>query len=309
MDNTILNEYFSNEVARTLYANNDFLSKFKPASEWLQYKTVHLPFSTNDIAVVKNQTTFDTTMRGLAETKTTFLLDAYRSETLHVEDFEQSIVSYNKFDTCVANMYDSISSFVANSILRTLAEDARSASKIILTTGSAGLLNSLNSGGNKKKLVYADFLALKKEMDKSNIKGNRYLLLDAELFSEVLADTQLSSYLTSGYQSATVEGTYPKIAGITLLERSKVVGLKLDNSAVVIDGVDTLANTDSRVAIGFIDSVIYMANTQPITYINSGVAYAHGTILSAGIYAGAKNVRMGATTDANKTGVWLVKQG
>jgi hypothetical protein len=308
MDNTILNEYFATEVARTLYANNDFLTKFKPASEWLQYKTVHLPFSTNDIAVVKNQTSFDTTMRGLAETKTTFLLDAYRSETLHVEDFEQSIVSYNKFDTCVANMYDSISDFVANAILKTLAEDARSASKIILTTGAAGVLNSLNSGSNKKKLDYADFLSLKKEMDKSNIKGNRYLLLDAELFSEVLADTQLSSYLTTGYAS-TVEGSYPKIAGITLLERSKVVGLKLDNSAIQIDGVDTLANTDSRVAIGFIDSVIYMANTQPITYINSGVAYAHGTILSAGIYAGAKNVRMGATTDANKTGVWLVKQG
>lgn len=309
MDNTILNEYFATEVARTLYANNDFLTKFKPASEWLQYKTVHLPFSLNEIGVVKNQTTFDTTMSQLAETKTTFLLDAYRTETLHIEDFEQSIVSYNKFDLAVSNMYDSISDFVANAILRTLAEDARSASKIILTTGSAGVLNSLNSGGNKKKLTYADFLSLKKEMDKSNLKGNRYLLLDAELFSEVLADTQLSSYLTTGYAS-TVEGSYPKIAGITLLERSKVVGLKLDNSAVVIDGgVDTLANTDSRVAIGFIDSVIYMANTQPITYINSGVAYAHGTILSAGIYAGAKNVRMGATTDANKTGVWLVKQG
>jgi hypothetical protein len=275
-------------------------------NDFLNGKTVEVPFYDDNAGLVTmNKTSFDfNDITQTALTSKNFVLDTYYLAPIHIEDFEESITPWSKIDMVTRQSLAALQTFTADSVLKKLATDVPVAN-IITTTGGAGSLNSLNNLGNKKKMVYADLLALKKKFDASNLAGERYLILDPEMFSDLLSDSQISSYLSAGYAS-TVSGEYAKVLGINIIQRSSVIGIKADNSAVVSDNArlgDTLGNTDARCGFAFIADVAMVAVSTPRVYANSGVAQAYGSVVSAAIEFGAKNPR-----NDNK-GIYLVKQG
>lgn len=307
MLNTVLNTYLSDKISEAVFPDNSFMSKgFMIVNEFLNGKTVEIPFYDDNAGLVTmNQTTFDfNDINQTALTSKTFSLDTYYLKPVHIEDFEESVTPFSKIDMVTRQSLAALQTYTADSVLKKLATDVP-VGNIITTTGANGTLNSLNNLAAKKKLVYADLLALKKAFDKSDLAGERYLILDPEMFSDLLSDSQVSTYLSAGYAS-TVTGEYPKVLGINIIQRSNVIGIKADNSAVVSANSrlgDTLTNTDARCGFAFIADVVMVAVSEPRVYANSGVAQAYGSVVSAAVNFGAKNPR------GDGKGVYLVKQG
>lgn len=299
-DSGNLSIFTANLVKETLFNDNSFLTKFTDVTSYLNGRYVNFPFYTNSTVVTKNSSTFD--VNAVTQTEQTtvqMITDVYRANPTLITAFEGDMLNFDKASIEVGQQVAGVENKIADEVLKALVLDT-DASRVIATSGSNGVANRPDNVTAAKKIQYADFLKLKKSMDKDNVKGERYLIVDAETFSEILGDASLSKYLETGYASV-VEGKYPKIAGINIIERGETVALT-SAGAVKIYGTDTMASTDMRISLAFVGDAVGYAYGNPNIY--SAVSPAQfGVVQSVETYLAVKNLR------ADKKGVYYIKQG
>lgn len=305
----VLQHYVSNLIAETVFPENGFMNYFMRVDQYLNAKTVSLPFYTNQAGVVSiNSTAFDyNDLTQSQQAVSEFSVDQYRIKPFHIEDFETDLLPFDIIATQSRSNLLSLESTIASYTLKKLAADVPVAN-IISTSGANGVGNSANGATNKKKITLNDFIALNKKFDESNLKGERYIVVDALTFSEILSDSTMNSYFTTGYSGAITEGTFPKVLGINVIKRSHVAALTADGATVKSfdAGIgDTLVDTDVRLSLAFVADVVAVAMSAPKIYVQSNVPQLYGTVMSWSVNFGAKNTRQAG----DKAGVYLIKQG
>lgn len=299
-DTQSLSVHTTELVKETLFADNSFLTKFTNVSSYLMGRYVNFPFYTNSTVVTKNGNTFDA--NGVTQTEQTtiqFVTDVYRANPTLITAFEGEVLNFDKAAIEVGQQVAGLEDRIAKEVMKALVLEC-DASRVLATSGSNGVANRPDGITAAKKIQYADFLKLKKAMDVDNIKGERFLMVDAETFSEILADDKLSSYLETSFASV-IEGKYPKIAGITIIERSNTVALT-SAGAVKIYGDDSMTTTDKRVSIAFAGDAIGLAYSDPNIYTATSPQH-FGVVQSVEAFIGVKNLR------ADKKGLYIIAQG
>ena len=301
IDSTALNNYTASLVKSSVFPDSSFLSKFTNLSAYLNGRHIEFPFYTNATGTItKNGSSF--TSDDISQTEqdsVTFNLDIYRVKPFLITAFENEIINWDKAQMEITQNLTYLENYVANQVIKSLVLD-RDVAFDVLTTGANGTANGADGVTAKKKIQYADFLALKKVMDKSNLKGERNLIVDAETFSEILGDTKLSSYLETSYASV-VEGTYPKIAGINIIERSEVCALSSSGTVKIVELGDTMIASDIRVSLAFIGDAVGLGMGTPKVF-NTLSPQFYGNVTSAEVAFGVKNLR------SDKKGVYIIKQ-
>jgi len=300
-DSSNLSIFTANLVKETLFADNSFLTKFTNVSSYLNGRYVEFPFYTNSTVVTKDGSTFDANaVTQTEQTTVEMITSVYRANPTLITSFEgDNMLNFDKASIEVGQQAQGIEAYVAEQVMKALVLDTH-ASRVISTSGSAGVANRPDGTTAAKLIQYSDILKLKKAMDLDNVKGERYLMVDAETFSEILNDAKLSSYLESSYASM-VSGTYPKIAGINIIERGNTVALT-SACSVKIFGTDTMTTTDMRISLAFVGDAVGIAYGTPNIYTATSPQH-YGVVQSVEAYLAVKNLR------ADLKGVYYIKQG
>lgn len=299
-DNTNLSVYTASLIKSTLFDDKSFLTKFTDVTSYLQGRYVNFPFYTNSTVVTVNGSTFSAdAVSQTQQTSKQMVTSVYRANATLITAFEGEMLNFDKAQIELTSQIAGLEDAIANEVIKTLVLGT-DASRVVLTTGANGIGNKADGTSNAKKLVYADFLSLKKKMDLDNVAGERYLLLDAELFSEVLSDEKLSSYLQSSFASV-VSGEYPKIAGINLINKANTAAMS-SSGAVKIPGVDTMIASDTRVALAWVGDAVGYAYGTPNIYSATSPQH-YGVVQSVEAYLACSNLRL------DDKGVYIIKQG
>jgi hypothetical protein len=300
------NEIFSKYVTEKLFEQNAFLTHMKNVSEYANGKTVHIPqyIFTGSVAVdgsnFTGSTGFDVDRP--IEQDLTFVLNEYHfSQPLLVTDFDEAMTSYAKMNVAVGDATNVLTDYISKKILNKLCVDV-DASKVVPTSGSAGVNNSPLKTANRKKLSYMDILAIGQKMDEDNVPENgRYLMLDSVMYQELLTDTQIINAQNFG-ESTLPTGVVRTVAGINIMKKNSI-STATSSGTVRLLGVSS-QTLDNRLAFAWHEDAVVTADSGVKTYQVTGDPFKRGNIFNASYYMGAVNPRKGA----DDAGTYLIVQ-
>lgn len=300
---SVFNEIFASELEKVLYDSNAFLGQMKNVSSYLNGKTVHIPQyltrATIDVNGAVNGYDFSST--ATTEQDLTFNLDAYRIRPFTVSNFDEMITNYDKFSAVTDMVIKDMVDFTSLTILNKLSSDIP-VSNFIPTTGAVGTNNSADGTADFNKLSYVDFISLQKKFNQDNLpQDGRYLLIDAEMYSEILQDDAIRNAMDFG--TATLpSGVVGKIAGINIMVKNQIASLDAANAINPIGHV--LDATDKRVGFAWHSSILVTAKSDVKVYTDSENVFKFSNIVSAEQFMSCVNPRNGL----DDAGAYLIVQ-
>lgn len=301
------NEVFSKYVTEKLYQSNAFLAYTKNVSEYATGKIVHIPQYTFtgtigvDGANFTGATSFDTVRT--IEQDLTFTLNEYHFVTpIHVTDFDDAMTNYNKMQVTFGDAVNTLVDNIAKRVLNKWALGVPSTKVVRTTSATAGVANNPAKNASRKITTFTDIVALAQKFDEDNLPdAGRYLLLDPQMYNELLKDPQVINALNLG-KATLPSGVIGELAGINIMKKNTIS--TADTAGAVKTFGFTPADTDNRVGIAWHESVLVRAEAPMKIYQLSSDPYKRGSVFNASIYMGAVNPRIGA----DDAGVYLLIQ-
>lgn len=304
---SVFNEIFRSDVEKQLFKSNSFLSKLKNYSEFRQGKVIHIPNYVTNATILKNPTQNNSfTATETTEINITWNLNNYSIAPFLVSDFDELVTNYPKYQVVTEHVIAQLAEYVETDLLVKLASDV-SASRKVFTSGDLGAGNSPSGTDAKKKISPSDFITLKKLMDKDNIPQNdRYAIVSAQLYSELLSDTAIQKAMDFGQGAPLPEGVVAKLAGISIISRSDVVVTNATGTTVNAVGVVPGA-TDADAILAFSSSMTGYGMGSINVYTDMGNVYKQGNLVSCRTELVAGNLRSSAQGGDGK-GLYLIVQ-
>lgn len=216
-------------IQENFYPNNSFAVHSVDDSAFVSYKTVHVPNAGAPSGVVINRTTKPATVNQRTDNELTYDIDELTTNPIHIPNVDVVELSYDKRQSVLMNDRQQLQKAAMENLLYKWAN----AGTVIKTSGEDTTAHtSTTATGTRKKITKGDVLkiATKMNVDDVPLEG-RYLLLDASMYNDLLADLtdkELSAYLASANAQGGVLG---RLYGFDIMMRSRV--LRLNDSAVV----------------------------------------------------------------------------
>lgn len=219
-------------IVDNLYPDDSFVSKSVDDSAFVNFNTVHVPNAGAASSVEKNRGTIPVTTVGTrTDQDLEYQIGEFTSAPVRVEHAETVELSYDKRNSILNNDRQAIRNAVAQDLLYqwTVLTNYKE------TTGAARTAHTSSTAtGNRKKITKADVLALAVKFNEDDIPAQeRYLLLDATMYADLLdalTGTELSAFLASANAQKGIVG---QLYGFNVMQRSKVLRLKADKSAII----------------------------------------------------------------------------
>jgi hypothetical protein len=293
-------EIWINSIVEGLFADNTFANKSIDHSGFVDGKTVHIPGAGAAPSVTKTRATALANLTGLAgrtDTDLSYNISIYYAGPILIEKPEQVELSYNKRESVLKSLKTALADAVHVDLLNGWVPD--SGATVIATSGANTPAHAPSATGNRKAVTKADVRRLRTVFDKWNIpQTGRYLLLDAEMYGQLLGDltdTEAAAFLSTA--SATT-GIVGKLYGFDVFLRSVV----LATTAAGAKKTGSAAATDSAAGLAWSSESVSRALGSTQLNENNDDALGFGDILSATVRAGGSYVR------GDKTGVALLYQ-
>ncbi len=216
-------------IQENFYPNDSFAVHSVDDSAFVTYKTVHVPNAGAPSGVVINRTAKPATVNQRADNELTYDIDELTTNPIHIPNVDTVELSYDKRQSVLMNDRMQLQKAAMENLLYKWAE----AGTTINTSGEAATAHtSTTATGTRQKITKGDVLkiATKMNVDDVPLEG-RYLLLDASMYNDLLADLtdkELSAYLASANAQGGVLG---RLYGFDIMMRSRV--LRLNEGKVV----------------------------------------------------------------------------
>lgn len=183
----IQREIWIDSIVEGLFADNSFLSKAFNADEFVNMgKTVHIPNAGAPSKTKKNRTSFPADVNTRADVDLSFNLDEFTTDPIRIPHADTVELSYNKRESVLRQDKATLQESVAKSMIYNWLPEKK---YCIETTGTAVDAHSPNATGKRKALCRADVQKLMTKFNADNIpQEGRYLLLDAYMYDQLLAD-------------------------------------------------------------------------------------------------------------------------
>lgn len=296
----IQKEIWTAAIVENLFASNSFLSKAFNADEYVnQGKTVHIPQAGAPSGVKKNRTELPATVAKRTDTDVTFVLDEYTTNPICIPHADTVELSYDKRESVLRNDKLKLADEVALSFI-----DAWSpaATRCIETTGAEVDAYTPEATGKRKGLCKADVLALMTKFNAEDIpQEGRYLLLDAYMYSQLLADLTQSENMAFLACADAANGIVGKLFGFNVMTRSTVAlyDATKTKKAWSAEG----AATDLAAALAWHEQSVCRALGEVKAFENEGDPTFYGDIYSFLVRAGGRILR------SDNKGVAAIVQG
>jgi hypothetical protein len=197
-------EIWINGIVEALRADNTFIARSVDHSEFISYKTVHVPNAGADAAVVMNRNTFPATITTRGDVDLDYAVQWFSSDPIIIREFSEDIeLSYNKRESIISSTREKMKQEVSNYILSQWLSGA----------------SLVNTGATVRDTVKE----LKSQMDSDDVPfEGRNLLLASDTYNELLdelSDAATVAFLTGGDP---VTGRLGKYMGFDIYSRSTV---------------------------------------------------------------------------------------
>lgn len=277
-------------VVEELYASNAFLATMKNADEYVVGGSiVHIPQSGGASGVEKNRTVYPAVIHTRNDTDIVYPLDEYTTNPRRVAHADTVELSYDKMSSIIREDTGAMMQLVGDNIIYDTAKEVPATSKIA-TTGAASAASSPSATGNRKVITAADVRAAQKLLNKQNVNRNdRYLLIDEDMFDQLLSDADAK--LSYSFQNVNniKEGTMGRLYGFNIVSRSSV--LTVDN-AQTLKAIGTAAAADDAAAALFYQkNMIERALGDINVFDQMRHPNYYGDVVSFLIRAGSRNCR------------------
>lgn len=289
-------EIWIHDIKEVLFQPNPFMSRATDHSQFVNFKTVHVPQAGAAQTVVKNRTALPATMSQRTDTELTYSLNEYTSNPIAITNLEELQINYNKRQSILNATTSKISEVIANQTLYSWA--ASGSSRILRTTGTADAL-ALTSGatGTRNAITLLDIQKLRAVLDNDNVPmDGRVLLMTASMYNnQFLSIANVQQYLSYG-QAILPTGVVNKIMGFDIMIRPDV--LVYDNTGTPViktigdEGtVTTTATTDNAGCLAYHPQFVAHALGGIEVFSRENDPLVFGSIFSSLVMHGSSKLR------------------
>lgn len=219
----IQRELWQNTIIEGLFADNSFMSKAVSDDMYVnQGKKVHIPNAGAPSKVETDRQTVPATAKKRTDVDVEYTLNELTTDPIYIPNAEMVELSYSKRNSVISQ---DRAQLIENAAVQMLYNWAPDSSHFVRTSGTGKVKAHTESAtGDRKALVKADVLALMTKFNADNIpQEGRYLLLDAYMYAQLLAD------LTEGDQRAffasadAQKGILGQLFSFNVMQRSQVL--------------------------------------------------------------------------------------
>lgn len=186
----IQQEIWIQDISEQLFQGVEFVTRSTDHSQFVNYKTVHVPQAGSLPSVGKDRSSLPATAAQRTDTDLSYSLSEYTTDPMVVRDLEEIQTAYNKRQSVLGSHMAGINDRIGKEVLGAWAG---SLTNVVETSGADSALALPPSGtGTRKKLTMSDIRAAALQMDLENVPGSgRVLILPAAMYYELFDDTSL----------------------------------------------------------------------------------------------------------------------
>ena len=185
-------EVWIGQIKEGFYPDDSFLRKATDFSEFVDNNRLHIASAGIDPKVLINNTTYPITVTGRDDEDNEIRLDKFETENTIVRRPDVLEYSYDKLESVIRQHRSTLRTSVATKAAHAFAPNEDSDSTPVITTTG-------ESASGRKRLRFADVLALKERFDDAEVPiEERYLVLHPKHVSDLLLeDLKLFKDLTN----------------------------------------------------------------------------------------------------------------
>lgn len=244
-------------IIENLYPDNSFATKSVDDTAFVDNSQVHIPNAGAPSKVRVNGVGKATSIHQRTDSDLVYGIDTLQTLPVLIEHNETIELSYDKRTSILRNDREELSRVAHMNILHRWAKGAGA---ILLTTGGAVSPHTYDEAtGKRKAITRADILSIMTAFNKQELPAEgRYLLLDAEMYAQLLGDLAESDKYAF-YASANAQtGVVGRLYGINIMTRSSVLRIKADGETL-IDSEDVHEATECAAALAWHESCVSRA--------------------------------------------------
>lgn len=277
-------------ILDTLFADNQFLNFARNADEHvLQGTVVHIPNAGSASGVSRNRSSLPASVTQRTDVDVTYALDEFTSDPRLIKNADK-LLSYDKMASAMGQDMNAIKDLVAQWIAYHWGPTA--AAQMVRTTGTTGVAAHVTGAtGNRKELLLANVRSAKKILDKQNIpSGDRYMLLDADMYDQLIGTMDGTTYKDFSRYFDADKGVVGMIYGFKVYMRATTLSYTNASTPVKrLPGADDLTTANAAALCWHKDYVERAIGTTDIFEDLNNPTY-YGDIYSLLVRAGGRGV-------------------
>lgn len=217
----IQKEIWAAAIVEGLFASNSFLSKAFNADEFVnQGKVVHIPQAGAPSGVEKNRSKPPASVERRGDDDVTFTLEEFTTNPIHIPHADTVELSYDKRESVLRLDKLELADNVARDFIYKWSPTEEEA--IVVTTGDPVKAYTPGATGVRAGLCKADVLALMTKFNADDIpQEGRYLLLDAQMYSQLLNDLTANENTAFLASADAQNGVLGKLFSFNVMMRSR----------------------------------------------------------------------------------------
>lgn len=209
-------------IVEGLFADNSFMSKSTNDDMYVNMgKTVHIPNAGAPSKVEVNRSSVPATAEKRTDTDINYNLDELTTDPIYIPHAETVELSYSKRNSVISQDREQLIEKASEQMLYNWAPGD---SEFVRTTGNAVAAHTDKATGNRKSMTRFDVLKLMEKFNAQNIpQTDRYLLLDAYMYSQLLNDmteTDKNMFMASANAQ---KGILGQLYSFNIMMRSQVL--------------------------------------------------------------------------------------
>lgn len=293
-------EVWQSAIIDNLYPDDSFAAKAVDDSAFIDNKVVHIPNAGVASSVATNRTTKPAQIKQRTDNDLTYQMDELTTDPIYIPNIETVQFSYNKRESVITNDRRALQTAAHDNLLNRWGVAAES--NVVMTTGAEiDAHTSTTATGKRKSITRDDVYALMTKFDADDVpQQDRYLLLDAYMYAQLLADLTNADKQAFFASANAQKGVLGELAGFQILKRSRV--LRLNASKKVLGWSETAAAGELAAGFAWQKDSVSRALGNFKMFENLGDPSYYGDVYSFLIMTG------GACRRYDKKGVALIAE-
>lgn len=274
--------------------NNLFINRSVNHDADIVGRVVHIPQAGANGAISVDRSSFPATAALRTDTDLTYTVKSYSIDPVHVLNFDEVQLSYNKRMSVMGAQIKAINERMGLEAAFSWGISAV-AGKIIRTTGTGGATQPSGTTGTRKKLTVDDFRKAVEVLDIDNVPSyGRVAVMQTNMYYELFGTDALLRK-DFGYGNSLPTGVINTLFGVDIYVRPEVVGYDntgaASNNGTIKAVGSAYGTTDSFGCIIYQEGCVAKAMSAPQVYFDNKNPLFYGDVISAEVFMGSTKMR------------------
>ncbi|GGF22305.1 phage capsid protein [Hymenobacter cavernae] len=300
----VLTTLFTRDLQKILFPNNEFYKRTKqlntavdaPSFDAASYQ---IPQEMQEPTGIIDPASFPLPVEEIEGGNEIVTLNLLATNPTRLGDRELLEVSYDKRASTLSLHSAVLDQMAANVALNRMS-NVDTSRALITTSGAAAAAALPGLTGNRKAVTKDDIIKACQVLDRTDMKGQRYGLVGATQYSELLGIENFVDYNKTGNTSALLTGAIGELMGVKWYKRSTAAMFTAAGAPKAVGAA--AAADDNESMLIWVENAIGRVEGAPKVYINEAQAQYLGALMNNAVRFGMKLMR------TDKKGVVAIRQ-